>query len=64
MKNSLWVVILIVLSFMGFMMGYSLPPMYEVGLIGSSGKQEIGLKSKMSDEMADYYKQLLKDTEE
>lgn len=64
MKNSLWVVILIVLSFMGFMMGYSLPPMYEVGLIGGSGKQEIGLKSKMSDEMADYYKQLLKDTEE
>jgi len=64
MKNSLWVVILIVLSFMGFMMGYSLPPMYEVGLIGGSGKQEIGLKSKMSDEMDDYYKQLLKDTEE
>ena len=64
MKNSLWVVILIVLSFMGFMMGYSLPPMYEVGLIGDSRKQEIGLKSKMSDEMDDYYKQLLKDTEE
>ena len=64
MKNSLWVVILIVLSFMGFMMGYSLPPMYEVGLIGGSGKQEIGLKSKMSDEMDEYYKQLLKDTEE
>jgi len=64
MKNSLWVVILIVLSFMGFMMGYSLPPMFEVGLIGGSGKQEIGLKSKMSDEMDDYYKQLLKDTEE
>ena len=64
MKNSLWVVILIVLSFMGFMMGYSLPPMFEVGLIGGSGKQEIGLKSKMSDEMDEYYKQLLKDTEE
>lgn len=64
MKNSLWVVILIVLSFMGFMMGYSLPPMYEVGLIGGSGKQEIGLKSKVTDEMDEYYKQLLKDTEE
>jgi hypothetical protein len=63
MKNSLWVVILIVLSFMGFMMGYSLPPMYEVGLIGGSGKQDVGLKSEVSDEMEEYYKQLLKDNE-
>ncbi len=63
MKNSLWVVILIVLSFMGFMMGYSLPPMYEVGLIGGSGKQDVGLKSEISDEMEEYYKQLLKDNE-
>jgi hypothetical protein len=64
MKNSLWVVILVVLSFMGFMMGYSLPPMFEVGLIGGTGEQEIGVKSEMSDEMDEYYKQLLKDTEE
>jgi hypothetical protein len=63
MKSSLWVVILVVLSFMGFMMGYSLPPMYEVGLIGGSGKQDVGLKSGVSDEMDEYYKQLLKDNE-
>ena len=63
MKSSLWVVILVVLSFMGFMMGYSLPPMYEVGLIGGSGKQDVGLKSEVSDEMEEYYKQLLKDNE-
>jgi len=63
MKNSLWVVILVVLSFMGFMMGYSLPPMFEVGLIGGSGKQDIGLKSGVSDEMDKYYKELLKDNE-
>ena len=63
MKSSLWVVILVVLSFMGFMMGYSLPPMYEVGLIGGSGKQDVGLKSEISDEMDEYYKQLLKDNE-
>lgn len=63
MKNNLWVVILVVLSFMGFMMGYSLPPMYEVGLIGGSGKQDVGLKSEVSDEMEEYYKQLLKDNE-
>ena len=63
MRSSLWVVILVVLSFMGFMMGYSLPPMYEVGLIGGSGKQDVGLKSGVSDEMDEYYKQLLKDNE-
>ena len=63
MKSSLWVVILVVLSFMGFMMGYSLPPMFEVGLIGGSGKQEIGLKSGVGDEMDKYYKELLKDNE-
>jgi len=44
-------------------MGYSLPPMYEVGLIGGSGKQDVGLKSEVSDEMEEYYKQLLKDNE-
>ena len=63
MKNGLWVVILVVAGFMGFLMGYSLPPMFEVGLIGGSGKQDIGLKSEVSEEMDEYYKDLLKDDE-
>lgn len=63
MKKDLWVVILVVGCFMGFLMGYSLPPMFEVGLIGGSGEQDIGLKSEVSDDMEEYYKQLLKTDE-
>ena len=59
MKKGLWVVILVVACFMGFLMGYSLPPMYEVGLLGDGNKQDVGIKSEVSDEMDEYYKQLL-----
>ena len=61
MKNSLWVVIVVVAIFMGFLMGYSLPPMYEVGLIGNNNNQAVGLKSEVSKEMEQYYQDLLKD---
>lgn len=61
MKNGLWVVIVVVAIFMGFLMGYSLPPMYEVGLIGNNNNQAVGLKSEVSKEMEQYYQDLLKD---
>ena len=59
MKNGLWVVILVVAIFMGFLMGYSLPPMFEVGLIGGNTDQPVGLKSDVNEEMEQYYKDLL-----
>ena len=59
MKNGLWVVILVVAIFMGFLMGYSLPPMFEVGLIGASKDQPVGLKSDVNEEMEQYYQNLL-----
>ena len=61
MKNGLWVVIVVVAIFMGFLMGYSLPPMFEVGLIGNKNDQAVGLKSEVSKEMEQYYQDLLKD---
>lgn len=61
MKNGLWVVILVVAIFMGFLMGYSLPPMFEVGMIGSKNEQEVGLKSEVSKDMEQYYQELSKD---
>ena len=61
MKNGLWVVIVVVAIFMGFLMGYSLPPMYEVGLIGNKNDQAVGLKSEVNKEMEQYYQDLLKD---
>jgi len=61
MKSGLWVVIIVVGSFMGFLMGYSLPPMMEVGMIGGGDKQEIGIQTEVSEDMEEYYKNLLKE---
>lgn len=61
MKNGLWVVILVVASFMGFMMGYSVPPMVETGMIGGEEGQKMGIKSDVDTEMEEYYKQLSAD---
>lgn len=61
MKNGLWVVILVVASFMGFMMGYSVPPMVETGMIGGEEGQKMGVKSDVDAEMEQYYKQLTAD---
>lgn len=61
MKRDLWLVIMVVAVFMGFLMGYSLPPMYEVGLIGNKNQQAVGLKSEINQEMQKYYQELSKD---
>lgn len=61
MKSGVWVVILVVGLFMGFMMGYSLPPMIEVGFIGGEENQQIGIKENVSGDMDEYYKQLASD---
>lgn len=63
MKNGLWVVILVVTVFMGFLMGYSLPPMIEVGMIGGEKNEAIGLKSDVDEDLEKYYQQLSKETE-
>ena len=63
MQSGLWVVILVVAIFMGFLMGYSLPAMFETGLIGGDGGQAVGLKSGVNKEMDQYYKDLLKESE-
>ena len=61
MKSGLWVVILVVGLFMGFMMGYSLPPMIEVGMIGGDENQQIGIKDEVSEDLDEYYKKLAGD---
>ena len=63
MKNGLWIVILVVAIFMGFMVGYSLPPMIEVGMIGGKPDQAIGLKSDVNEEMEEYYKERQQEAE-
>jgi len=63
MKNELWIVILVVAIFMGYMMGFSLPPMIEVGMIGGKPEQAIGVKSGVNKEMEQYYKELEKEAD-
>ena len=58
MSNSLWAIILVTGIFTGFLMGYSVPPMVEVGMIGGGGDAEIGLKGGMDADLEEYYRSL------
>ena len=60
MKRELWVVIAVVGAFMGLMIGYSVPPMLEVGLIGGE-KETVGISTEVSDDLAEHYKSLTDD---
>jgi hypothetical protein len=60
MKNNLWIIIIVVAGFLGFMMGYSFPPFVETGLAGGKGAAaQPGQKIDKS--MQDYYKNLYKE---
>jgi len=63
MKNGLWVVVLAVAVVMGFLMGYSLPPMIEVGLIGGEPNQPAGIQTEVDEQMQEYYRKLAEETE-
>lgn len=57
-RNDFWTVVLVVAAFSGFMMGYSVPPMVEVGMIGGGDDAEIGLKSGVDADLEEYYRSL------
>lgn len=42
--------------FMGLIIGYSVPPMLETGLIGD--KPTVGISTEVSEDLEDYYKNL------
>jgi len=63
MTKGLWVVIGVVGIFMGFLIGYSVPPMVEVGMIGGEGHQQAGIKAEVTDDLKEHYESLLKDDE-
>ncbi len=59
MKDSLWMVIVVVVAFSAFLMGYAVPPLVEVGMIGGKGDgAEVGIKTDMNQEMDEYYRGL------
>ena len=57
MSKSLWIIILIVSGFLGFMMGFSFPPFLQTDLSG--GKLKVAPASQKIDKnLQDYYKNL------
>ena len=60
MKKSLWIVILCVMGFTGFLMGYSMPPFIEAGIIGG-GPNKVKAGAQLDTKTQDYYKDLLKE---
>ena len=56
--------ILITGMFIGFLTGYSVPPMVEVGMIGGGDSSEAGPKSDMDEDMEEYYRSLSQEGEE
>ena len=61
MGSTFWTMILITGVFIGFLMGYSVPPMVEVGMIGGGDSAEVGLQSEMDQDMEEYYRSLLQE---
>lgn len=60
MKSDLWVVIVVTVTFLGFLMGYSLPPLIETGMLtGEGGEAE--MTRELGKDMEQYYRDLLKD---
>ena len=60
MKQQLWIIILMVATLLGFMMGYSVPPFMEVGfgVKTESGETQGGMSQE---ELEEYYKSLYQD---
>jgi len=60
MKGDLWVVIVITVAFVGFLMGYSLPPLVETGMLVGKGKEAKAVQ-KLDKDMEQYYRDLQND---
>ncbi len=62
MKNSLWLVKLIAIAFVGFMMGYAVPPFLEVGFGDNVELLEEG--EALPDDIMKQYEHLYQDDED
>lgn len=62
MTKTLWIIIVVVSSFLGFMMGYSVPPFLQTDLSGGKLKAAPGTQ-EVDKKMQDYYKDLYKENE-
>lgn len=60
MRNSLWVMIVIMAAIMGFIMGFSTSPMIEAGMFSGKGAAP-GVKGDAKKELEQYYRDLYKE---
>jgi hypothetical protein len=60
MKSTFWIVVVIVMGFTGFLIGYSLPPFVEAGIIGG-GPNKVKAGAQLDTKTQEYYKNLLKE---
>ena len=58
MNRTFWTMILVTGIFIGFLMGYSVPPMVEVGMIGGGDNAKVGPKSEIDQDLEEYYRSL------
>ncbi len=62
MNKSFWIVVLVVSLFVGYMLGYSIPPFLQSGAF--SDRAEKGVAIEIDEDMEKYYEDLFKDQEE
>jgi len=60
--KNLWVVIIIVAGFLGYMLGYSVPPFLEVGF--GQNIEQLKEGAPLPDDLLKQYENLYKDDEE
>ena len=63
MKTQFWIVIIVVSGFLGFMVGYSVPPFMEVGF-GVAKHEAVQQEDTPGEDLMQQYENLYKDEEE
>lgn len=61
-NKSFWIVVLAVSLFVGYMLGYSIPPFLQSGAF--SDRAEKGVAIEIDENMEEYYEDLYKEQEE
>jgi hypothetical protein len=59
MKREFWIIVLIIMVFLGFMMGYALPPFMEVGF--GTAEEAIQEATPSDEDLMKQYEELYKE---
>ena len=62
MNNNFLIIVIVTTLFLGFLLGYSIPPFIHSGVF--TGREVKGVEIKVDQETEDFYKNLYKDDDE